>query len=93
LSNEASDDEALSPHTSRGTRLDPVAFLGTPLFDEPDESSRRLAFLNKGAVLRVTGSEGDFLKVVTEEGASGYLRDSSAVALSPHGIRGAIASH
>ena len=57
-----------------------VALLGAPLYEEPDEGSKKLAYLNKGTLMKVLEENGDFWGVRTEDGATGYVRISSAVA-------------
>ena len=57
-----------------------VAFLGTPLVEEPDEASPKLAYLNKGTLLNVLDETPTFLHVQTPDGASGFVR---ANAVSP----------
>jgi hypothetical protein len=60
------------------SRVIRVAFLGTPLFAEPSDTSPKLAYLNKGTVLEVLGDEGEFLEVRMPGTGTGYLRKTSA---------------
>jgi len=56
-----------------------VAFLGTPLYEEPDEVSAKLAYLNKGTLLNVIGEDGEFLHVMVAGGAAGYVRRTAGL--------------
>jgi len=54
-----------------------VAFLGTPLYEQPDEVSAKLAYLNKDTLLRVLHEDPMFLHVQTVDGAAGYVRTNA----------------
>lgn len=87
LSGQALEGSTLqddSSHPAGGTRprergkgLVTVAFLGTPLYEQPDEAAPRLAYLNKGTVLEAIEEQGGFLHVRTDDGAEGYIRRRS----------------
>lgn len=64
------------PRQQRARRV-AVAFLGTPLYEGPDEGSPRLAYLNKGTVLEAIEEQDGFLHVRTGDGAEGYVRCKS----------------
>lgn len=61
----------------RGKGLVRVAFLGAPLYEQADEASPKLAYLNKGTVLEAIDEESGFLHVRTDDGAEGYVRRRS----------------
>ena len=76
-------DDSSHPCTDTGPREQPckatvkVAFLGTPLYEQPDDGSQRLAYLNKGTVLEAIEEQDGFLHVRTGDGAEGYVRSRS----------------
>jgi hypothetical protein len=65
------------PREGQPERLVRIAFLGTPLYEEPNEGSPKLAYLNKGTVLGTLDEQDGFLHVRTDDGAEGYVRRRS----------------
>ncbi len=52
---------------------------GTTLYAKPDTASTALAQLAGGAVVRVLGTEGDFLRVITADDEFGYVPSSASI--------------
>ncbi len=74
--NDSSGGAARVPKQSRRVR---VAFLGTPLYETPDEASAVLAYLNKDTVMEVLGEDVGFLRVRIDDGSAAYVRLNSVV--------------
>jgi hypothetical protein len=80
---EPSDSAGQSGEIRGGKNVVRVAFLGTPLYGEPDEASATLAYLNEGTLMQVVSEQDGFLHVRIADGAEGYVRSNAVAVVSP----------